>query len=162
MGARRSLRGRALPGLPGAGAPRLQPRTEAAGRGRAGPGRAERRGVPLEAARNPCGSPPAQEERRPCPARREDAENGGCRRRGAARRPRRGLRAGARGRAGAAWGLLPPGLGCAPAAPEGAVRGTEEPRGAEPPAQPLHLVLPRPRGRAWSAGSRRGGAASPP
>lgn len=53
------------------------------GGGRAGPGGAwpggeARRGIPLEAARSPCGSPPAQQERRPCPARREDAENGGC------------------------------------------------------------------------------------
>lgn len=181
MGARlssRSPRGRAPPGLlrrdrparPSRGGGAAAPAPH--GGGRAGPGGAwpggeARRGVPLEAARSPCGSPPAQEERRPCPARREDAENGGCRRRGAERRPRRGVRAGARGWAGAAWGLLPPGLGCAPALRER--RGARRSPGERslPPAPPSCAPLPGRsegpgRGRARTAGSWRGGAASPP
>lgn len=104
------------------------------GGGRAGPGGAwpggeARRGVPLEAARSPCGSPPAQQQRRPCPARREDAENGACRAAGSGR-------------------ARPGGSSRLRSRPEGAVRGTEESRGAELPTRPSILRSP-----ARSAGS---------
>lgn len=144
-----------------------------AGPGGAWPGGEARRGVPLEAARSPYGSSPAQEERRPCPARREDAENGGCRRRGAERRPRRGsgrVRGTGQARPGGSSRLGSAAPRPVAAAPEGAARGTREPRGAEPPALPSILCsaprrprLPRARGRAGAPPGPRGlGAAGPP